>query len=145
MTPFIAAGLSVVPGLGHWLIGRRGKAAALFVVDIGIIGSAFFLRSIAGYFLAFFVYLVAMIPAAMDAYALALGKVSRLSQSKIYIIAMLLIEGFTALPLLWHSTLFSKRVKIAWSVAVPVLALFYFTFLGVYGIRIYQFAKTRLG
>lgn len=136
MTPLLVASLSLVPGVGHLALGKRGKAAALFVIDIGIIFSIFFLRSIAGRLLTCFCYLMAMVPAVIETYTLARGGVSRFSESKPYILAMLLTEGFSALPLLWQSSAFSRRIKIAWSIAVPVLAVLYFCFLGFFGARL---------
>lgn len=135
MSPFFAASLSLVPGLGHLAMGKRGRALALFVVDFGILVSLYFLRSTLGRFLTFFSYLIAMIPAAVDTFALAHGKANRFCESKFYIVVMLLKEGFWALPLLWESPLFSKRNKITWSIAVPALALLYFSFLGFFGMR----------
>ena len=49
-----------------------------------------------------------------------------------------LIKGFFALPLLWQSTLFSKKSKWMWTVAVPVLAILYFIFLFFYGRTLFE-------
>ena len=143
MSPLFAASLSHVAGAGHLVLGRREKAAVFFVVDIGIVGSIFFLKSTAGYLLACLGYLMAMVPAVIETHALAKGGVSRFSESKPYIVAMLLKEGFSALPLLWQSSGFSRRSKITWSIVVPVLAILYFSFLGVYGIRLFNCAKIK--
>ncbi len=145
MPPFLAASLSLVPGLGHLAVGRRGKAAALFAVDLGIICSIFFLRSNAGHLLTCFSYLMIMVPAVIETYTLARGGVSRFSESKPYIVTLLLMKGFWALPLLWQSRAFSKQIKIVWSIAVPVLAILYYSFLGLYGIRIYNYTRIRFG
>jgi len=48
MSGLVSGSLSLVPGVGHWVLGRRRKAAALFVFDVGIIFTLFFLRSTAG-------------------------------------------------------------------------------------------------
>lgn len=145
ISPLHAASLSLIPGLGHLVLGKRGKAIALFILDLGIVCSVFFLRSTVGCLLACFSYLIIMIPAVIETYALARGEAGQFSESKYYIVALLLMEGFSALPLLWQSRVFSKRIKIAWSIAVPVLAILYFSFLGVYGIRLYNYAKIRFG
>ena len=145
MSPLLAASLSLVPGAGHLAVGKRRKAVALFAVDLGIICSAFFVRSRIGFLLRCFVYLMVMVPAVIETYSLARGGVSRFSETKPYIVFLLLVTGFSALPLLWQSRIFSKRIKIAWSIAVPVLAILYFSFLGVYGIRLFNYAKIRFG
>ncbi len=145
MAPSLAASLSLVPGVGHLVVGKRRKAAALFAVDVGIIFSIFFLKSIVGHFLAGVGYFMTMVPAVIETYGLAQGGVSQFSESKPYIVTLLLVTGFSALPLLWQSRVFSKRIKIAWSIVVPVLAVLYFSLLGAYGIRLYNYAKNQLG
>lgn len=141
MSPVIAATLSLIPGAGHLYIGKRRKAVALFVLDIGIAGAFLVLKTNIGYLLIALGYLMTMVPAVLETYALARGKVSGFSESKPYIWVMLLMEGFAALPLLWQSQAFSKRTKIAWSIAVPLLAVLYFVFLGLFGIRFLNNAK----
>ena len=64
-----------------------------------------------------------------------------MSESRFYITLLLLTRGFWALPLMWHSSSFTKRSKIAWSVAVPLLALLYFGLLIYYGRTIYVLIK----
>ena len=145
MAPILVASLSLVPGVGHLVVGEKGKAAALFIVDLGIILSTFFVKSQIGYFLICFVYLLVMVPAGIETYAVAKGGVSQFSESKPYISVLLLMTGCSALPLLWQSHVFSKRIKIVWSIAVSVLTIFYFSFLGVYGTRLFDYAKTRFG
>ena len=141
MPPFFAASLSLVPGVGHWVLGKRGKAAAFFAIDLGILGTLLFLRSPVAPLLAALVYFVAMVPAVLETYALARGGVSQFSESRPYIVLLLLWTGFSALPLLWQSHSFSRRAKIAWSVAVSVLAVLFFSFLGVYGMRLLKYAE----
>ena len=143
--PFLIASLSLVPGVGHWVLGKRGKAVALFVVDFGMVCSVLFFRSQMALFITCFAYLMVMIPAVIETYVLASGGVSRFSESKAYIVVLLLTTGFSALPLLWQSHSFSKRMKIAWSAAVAVLAVLFFSFLGAYGVRLFHYVKTLLG
>lgn len=145
MSPIFVASLSLIPGVGHLALGKRGKAAALFVIDFGIICSAFFVKSLIGHLVTSFVYLMVMVPAVIETYALAHGEVSQFGKSKSYIVLLLLVTGFQALPLLWQSRVFSKRIKIVWSIAVLVLAILYFGFLGVYGNRLYKYAKIQFG
>jgi len=138
MSPLLAASLSLVPGVGHWVIGKRGKAAALFAVDLGIACSVFFLRSSISLVLTCLVYFLVMVPAVIETYTLARGGRSQLSESKPYIVLLLLATGFSALPLLWQSHSFSKRIKIVWSIAVPVLAVLFWMCISLYGM---QFTK----
>jgi len=140
-----AASLSFLPGAGHLAIGKRGKAAAFFVVDLGIILSILFFKSVVTYLLAAFAYLMVMLPAVIETYVFVRGGVSRFSESKPYIVVMLLTQGFFAIPLLWNSDGFSNRAKIAWSIAVVVLALLYFSFLWIYGVQLFHYAKARFG
>ena len=139
MSPLFAASLSLVPGVGHWAVGKRGKAVGFFAIDLGIVGTLLFLRSPVVPLLACVVYFVAMVPAVLETYTLACGGASQFSESKLYIVVLLLVTGFSALPLLWQSRSFSKRTKIAWTVAVSVLAVLYFSFLGVYGMRLLKY------
>ena len=144
MPPLLAASLSLVPGAGHWVVGKRGKAVAFFAIDLGIICTIFFFKSPIAPFLACFIYVMIMVPAVVETYVLARGGVSQFSESKPYIVLLLLTTGFSALPLLWQSHVFSKRIKIAWSIAIPVLTVLWFCFLGVYGIRLFNHAKSWL-
>ena len=91
-----------------------------------------------------FVYLMVMVPAVIETYVLAQGGVSRFSESKPYIVLLLLVTGFSALPLLWQSRAFSKRIKIVWSFVVPVFAVLWFSFLGMYGTRLLNDVKSWL-
>lgn len=145
MTPVLVAVLSLVPGAGHLAVGQRGKAASLFLVDIALVCTVYAFNSPAIYLVIGFVYLITMIPAVLETYALAEGGVSRLSESKPYIVVLLLATGFAALPLLWQGSVFSKRSKIGWSIAVLALAIFYFSFLGVYGMRLLHYINRQLG
>jgi hypothetical protein len=141
MSPLLVAGFSLLPGAGHWVLGKRGKAVGFFAIDLGIIVTVLFLRSPLMPFVAGLVYFAAMIPAVLETYTLARGGVSQFSESRPYIVALLLWTGFSALPLLWQSHSFSRRAKIAWSIAVPVLAVLYFSFLGFFGMRLLKYAE----
>ncbi len=134
MAPLFVASLSLVPGIGHWIVGKRRKAAALFAVDFGIVCWIFLLKTTAGRFLTFFAYLMVMAPAVIETYALAQGGISEFSESKPYIVTLLLLSGLSALPLLWQSGVFSQRSKITWSIIIPVLAILHLGFLGFFGM-----------
>ena len=145
MSPYLAASLSLGPGAGHWVLGKRGKAVGFFAIDLGILCTILFLRSPLAPFLAGSVYLVAMVPAVLETYALARGGVSQFSESRPYIVVLLLSTGFSALPLLWQSHSFSKRAKLIWTIVVSALAILWFSFLAAYGIRIFHDVKIWLG
>ena len=137
-SPALAAGLSLIPGLGHLYLGEKGKGATLLIIDAGISCAIFFSKgSILGLLL-LPLYFFIMIPAALESYQRAKGETSWVSQSRAYVVVLLLIKGFFALPLLWQSPLFSKKSKWMWTVAVPVLAELYFIFLFFYGRTLFE-------
>jgi len=143
-SPELAAGLSLIPGLGHFYLGRKKKAAALFVLSPGLL---FGLHLTGGSVVSFLLlppYLLVMIPAALESYQLAKGEVSVISRSKPYIVLLLLTKGFWALPVLWQSHLFLKRSKVIWSVVVPTLAFLYFTFLFFFGRTLFEIIRPLL-
>ena len=144
MSPILAASLSVVPGAGHWVVGRKGKAVAFFAVDLGIVCAVLFLRSPIAILLACVTYFMIMVPAVIETWTIARGGISQFSESRPYIVLLLLTTGFSALPLLWQSHAFSRQIKIAWSIAVSALTILWFGFLGAYGIRIFHYVKSWL-
>lgn len=124
-----AAVLSLVPGAGHLYLGQKKKGLVLLCVDMGIIlilfSTQIFLRL--GGLVA---YVVTMLPAVVECYRLAEhDRFEAVSEARWYVITMLLITGFSALPLLWQNARFSKNAKIAWTIAVPLLAAAYFAAL----------------
>ena len=137
-SPGQVAALSLIPGLGHWIIGERWRAGAFCLADVGIVVSIFFLKSAWGYALVFAAYLMAMIPAVIEAHALAQKGEAWFSQSKPYIITMLLLTGSAALPLLWQSTVFTKKNKIAGTSTVFVLAVLKTLFFGCIVVWIWR-------
>ncbi len=142
---WLAAALSLLPGAGHLYIGKMRKGAALLVIDTGILLAIFFSKSLAIALVMVFPYLILMIPAVVDTFCLARGGVNRFGESRLYLIILLLTKGFWVLPLLWHSHAFSKRAKIAWSIAVPLLALIYFSLIFFYGRAALEYAEVWLG
>ena len=145
MSPLLVASLSFVPGLGHWVLNKRGKAAAFFFIDLGMIATVIFWRSPLALLFTSLAYLMIMVPSAIEIYTIARGGVSQLSESRPYLVVLLLLTGFSALPLLWQSHSFSKRAKVIWSIVVPALAILWFGFLAAYGIRIFHDVKIGLG
>ncbi len=141
----LAAILSLVPGAGHVYLGKRLKGAVLLVISVGIISSVFLTRSVVLLLLLVFPYLVIMIPAVVDAYCLARGGASRFSDSRGYIIVLLLTQGLWGLPVLWHSRAFSKRGKGIWTVVVLLLTAVFFRLIFLYGKAAFDFAEKWLG
>jgi len=73
------------------------------------------------------IYLAVMIPAALDAFRTASGRPRTFTADTVpYVIAMLLMIGPFAIPLLWQSKKISKTAKILWTIIVILIA-----FLGI--------------
>lgn len=141
----LAAGLSVIPGLGHLYVGKHRKGLSLLIIDAGIVLAVLFSKSTVISLLVFMLYLIIMIPAVADTFCYVKGQVSRFAESRSYLVLLLLVKGFWALPLLWQSRVFSKRAKIAWTIAVPALAIAYFTLIVLYGRLALEYAEAWLG
>jgi hypothetical protein len=121
-------------------LGKTKKALGLFVIDAGILSIWLFSDSILMRLLAAGIYLITFLPACVEGYQLArYGKNILDTSADWYVIILLLTTGFSALPLLWQSPNFSKNSKIAWTAAVPVLAVLFFGIIIKYwaGIEAY--------
>ena len=135
--PWAAAALSVVPGAGHAYAGHFKKCLVFFCMDAGLSTGFFFSHSFLLRLTLASVYLATAVPAAIDAYFLVkTGASLPQIDSKGYVVLMLVFTGFSALPLLWQSRNFSRTGKIFWTVAVPLLAVFYFGSLVLWGPRL---------
>ncbi len=131
--PLIAILLSLIPGLSLLYVGRRRKAFGLFVIDAGIIIAFIFADSYIMRILMAGIYCVTFLPACLESYQISrYGKNTINTSARWYVTLLLLTTGFAALPMLWNSDYFSRRAKIGWSVAVPVLAMLFFSGLAVY-------------
>lgn len=129
----LAAVLSVIPGLGHFVLKRYKKALSLFCIDAGIAAGIIFPQAYVMKFIAAGIYFVTFLPNAAEAYQIArYGHNTISTDARWYVVLLLLTTGFAALPLLWSSKSFSKRAKAAWTVAVPVLAIAFFSSIAVY-------------
>ena len=138
----MAATLSVIPGLGQIYVGESGKALALFCIDAGIFAGLFFSHSIVIFLLSLGVYFVTMIPASLQAYRSAGPDGAAHSQnSAAYVILMLLLTGFSALPLLWQSGRFSHRSKVWLTTMVFALAVLFFGSLILWGPKLEKFLR----
>ncbi len=132
--------LSIIPGLAHLYLGKRGKALGLLVIDAGIFLTLIFSETLLMKVLMAGIYLVTFLPACLETYRMAQNRESWIkTDSKWYTSVLLLTTGFNALPLLWQSKAFSKRYKILWTLAVVVLAAGFFTVLTVFWNSIEDF------
>jgi len=128
--PLVAAILFPIPGLSHLYLGKKRKAILLFIIDIGIALALIFSDSYIVRILMLMIYAVTALPAALEAYQLSEHKKKTIdTDSRWYVTILLLTTGFSALPLLWNSPNFSKRAKIIWTAAVPVLAIIFFSLI----------------
>lgn len=119
--------MSLIPGLSLLYLGRWKKAAVLFVIDAGIAFAFLFSGSYLMKLLALNIYIFTFIAPCVESYQLArYGRNTISSDSRWYVTVLLLTTGFNALPLLWASGSFSRKAKISWTVAVPVLAVLFF-------------------
>jgi hypothetical protein len=120
---WIAILLSIIPGLSLLYLGRGKKTIALFIVDIGILLTLLLSTSYLAKLLAVNIYVFTFMVPFIESYQLArYGKNTVGTDSKWYVMVLLLTTGLNALPLLWQSGNFSHRAKILWSIAVPALA-----------------------
>ena len=131
-SPYIAAGLSLIaPGAGQIYSGDRPKGVALLCITAGLWASAILTMagaaaagSVLTMLLLVVVYLFVLIPAVLDAYRAGEGQTAVITGEKLwYVVMMLLAVGPLALPLLWQSGRFSRATKLAWTVAVIIIAL----------------------
>lgn len=134
--PWLAILFSFLPGAGHFYTGRTAKGFAFSVVSLGLLLTVIFSKFYGFILLTALLYVITVISGAVENYAFAKGRESHLSESTVYVVFLLLTTGFSALPLLWQSPCFSRKAKIAWTIAVPVLAVGFFTFLFFYGTEI---------
>ncbi|MBD3245961.1 MAG: hypothetical protein GF333_03025 [Candidatus Omnitrophica bacterium] len=139
---YIVLLLAVVPGCAHLYLGRIRKALGLWVIDTGIILTVIFSDSYLMKLIMVNIYLFTFLPAGLETYSLARGKRSVVdTDSRWYTVTLLLTTGFSALPLLWQNRKFSRRAKILWTIAVPLLAGLFFFFLVTYWEMIEQFLR----
>ena len=113
----------MVPGLGQLYLGERAKGWTLLCMAAGVVVSLIFSHTMFACVLMGAIYLAVMVPAASDAFQTASGRPRTFTADTVpYVIAMLLLVGPFAIPLLWQSARFSKPAKIAWTVGVILIA-----------------------
>lgn len=122
--------LGIIPGIGHFFLGMKKKAMALFIVFLGLMSGFIFSSMILIKVLMVMVYFSITVPAWIETYQLAkYGKNKIDTDARWYTVMLLLFTGFAALPLLWQNKRFSRISKILWSIAVPLLAIGFFALL----------------
>lgn len=129
----------ILPGTGHFFHGHRRKGLSLIFMVAVVLMTFFFSSSLLMKCVLGLVYLSVLMSSVVETYLyFEQSDSAGLSDSKIYITFMLLTTGFGALPLLWQSG-FSKRAKVIWTLAVPALAVVFFTVLYAFKDVLEQF------
>jgi hypothetical protein len=134
--------MSLIPGVGHLATGHPWKALSLFVMDTGLVIALVHSKSWQTSLIVFSIFFfLIMIPMAYDAFKINENKGEKPPESQAYIVLLLLCRGCWALPMLWQCNAFSKRKKIAWSVAVPTLAILWLSTLFYFRVPIIHIAE----
>jgi hypothetical protein len=116
----------LLPGFGQLYNRESTKGVIIFAsaVSLGILGSWF-----AGFnrFAMWLALLLLWVSAATDAYQMAknAGKAADFYYRKPFVVAMLLLVGPLALPLLWKSKNFSATARWLWTLLVVSVALLF--------------------
>ena len=131
--PYRASLYSVlIPGLGQLYLGERAKGWTFLCMTAGAAVSLIVSHTRIAWFLMGLIYLGIMIPAATDAFQTASGRPRTFTGDTIpYVIAMLLVIGPFAIPLLWQSGRFSTFAKVLCTAVVLLIAIFAFVVLNL--------------
>jgi hypothetical protein len=126
---FIALPLSLIlPGLGQIYNREIKKGLVIFACCLSL---GLFSYWISGFnkIAAALALLIVWISAAVDAYKVAetAGQTAEFYYRKTYVVAMLLLVGLLALPLLWQSPNFTSRARWLWTALVVGVALLFIT------------------
>ena len=127
-SPAIALLLSlVVPGLGQGYVNEPTKGVVLASICLLLGGGAWWLSGLNR--LSFTLALIIVwISTVVDAYKTAQtsGQPQEWYFRKSYVVAMLLLVGPLALPLLWRSPYFTRSAQWGWTGLVTTVALLFF-------------------
>ncbi|MBI3087839.1 MAG: hypothetical protein HYY91_03015 [Candidatus Omnitrophica bacterium] len=117
--PWVAAGLSLAPGLGQLYNGQRAKAWVLCGACLALVLATTWLAGISRVTAALALFVV-WTSAIVDAYKTAQmsGRPLDWYYRRPYVVAMLLLLGPVALPLLWRSPHFSAAARWTWTTVV---------------------------
>jgi hypothetical protein len=116
----------VLPGLGQIYNGESKKGLIIFACEIGlgVLGSWF-----SGFnrFAMLLALVLLWVSATTDAYHMARnsGQPAEFYYRKPFVVAMLLLVGPLALPLLWESRNFSRTARWLWTILVVSVALLF--------------------
>ena len=123
--PLLAGLLSLLaPGLGHLACGERATGWAFLCISVGVALSGFFFHSPSTWMLMGLAYVVIAVATCRDAMRIASGQPSTLRSGPTWsLVAMVLVIGPFALPLIWQHERLSRRVKIIWTLVVIGLTL----------------------
>jgi hypothetical protein len=125
--PFLALILSaVVPGLGQ-IYNQEQKKGWVILACCAVLGLATYGLSGFNAASAALALLLIWLSAIIDAYKVAKssGQTAEFYYAKAYVVAMLLLVGPFALPLLWQSPNFSSTARWAWTAIVVGAALLF--------------------
>jgi TM2 domain-containing membrane protein YozV len=125
--PILALILSaVLPGLGQVYNGERDKGLLILGSCLAL---GLFVYWVSGFnkLSAALAMLLIWLSAVIDAYKVAksAGETAEFYYAKKYVVAMLLLVGPLALPLLWKSPNFSNSARWVWTVIVVGAALMF--------------------
>ena len=128
----------LLPGLGQIYNRERTKGLVIFAcaVTLAVLGSWFSGFNRFAMLLALFLLWAS---AATDAYHMVknAGQSAEFYYRKTFVVAMLLLVGPLALPLLWQSRNFSRTVRWLWTILVISVALLFiatpYLLKGVFG------------
>jgi hypothetical protein len=125
--PFLAMLFSaLLPGLGQVYNGERDKGLLILGSCLAL---GLFAYWVAGFnkLSAALALLLIWLSAVIDAYKVAkyAGETAEFYYAKKYVVAMLLLVGPLALPLLWKSPNFSSGARWVWTVIVTGAALLF--------------------
>ena len=125
--PFLALILSaVLPGLGQIYNQEQEKGWVIFGC-CAVLGIATYWLSGFNALSAALALLLIWLSAIIDAYKVAKssGQTAEFYYAKSYVVAMMLLVGPLALPLLWQSPNFSRSARWLWTVIVVGAALLF--------------------
>ncbi len=125
--------LAPFPGISHLLLKNYKKGLALLVIFCGAALTFSLTSSYLTKCLAIMIYVAILVPSFLEILQTQFSELNLIdADSKLYVIVMLLMTGFNALPLLWQNDRFSKLEKQGWSLTVTLLAVAFFAGLARY-------------
>ena len=125
--PFIALVLSaLLPGLGQIYNHERKKGWVILTCSVVLAIATYWLGDFNAITTAL-AFLLLWSSAIIDAYKVAksAGQAAEFYYARAYVVAMLLLVGPLALPLLWQSPNFSNRARWIWTMIVVGAALMF--------------------